>query len=83
MVWISDLQRETLLLVDKLINEGKTFNEIWWVLQEKGYHFMGERRNGYNIKTLFKLYDSNGQYSFVDLRKRRNELAYWETIKIS
>ena len=83
MVYISDLQKQTLILVNDLIEQGKTFDEIWWTLQEKGYHFMGERRNGYDIKTLFRLYDSNGQYSFVDLRKRRNGLAYWETIRIS
>ena len=83
MVGINDLQRETLLLVDNLVNEGKTFNEIWWILQEKGYRFQGERRNGYDIKTRFRLCDSNGNYSFVDLKKRRNGLATWETYRIS
>jgi len=87
MIYISDLQRETLLLVDDLINKGKTFNEIWWALQEQGYIFRGERRNGYDIKTLFQLCKMNEagrvEYSFVDLRKRRNGLAYWETYKIS
>ena len=82
MIYINDLQKETLLMVNDLIEQGKTFNEICWALQEKGYYFMGERHNGYDIKTLFKIYKDN-KYSFVDLRKRRNGLAYWETIKIS
>lgn len=83
MIWINDLQRKTLLFIDDLINQGKTFNEIWWALQEKGYRFQGERRNGYDIKTRFYLVDENGQPSFVYLIKRRNGLASWETIKIS
>ena len=83
MIYINDLQRETLLLVNDLIEQGKTFNEIWWVLQEKGYRFEGERHNGYDIKTKFYLKDKDGNGSFVWLRKRRNGLAYWETIKIS
>jgi hypothetical protein len=83
MVFINDLQRKTLLLVDSLINEGKTFNEIWWALQEEGYLFEGERRNGYDIKTRFYLKDSQGNPSFVWLKKRRNGLAYWETIKLT
>lgn len=83
MIYINDLQRKTLLLVDGLIGQGKNFNEIWWVLQEKGYHFEGERRNGYDIKTKFYLKDTNGNGSFVWLKKRRNGLASWETIKLS
>ena len=83
MVWINDLQKETLLFVNDLVEQGKTFNEIWWALQEKGYIFEGERHNGYDIKTKFYLKDANGNGSFVWLRKRRNGLAYWETIKIS
>ena len=83
MIYINDLQRKTLLLVDGLIGQGKNFNGIWWVLQEKGYRFEGERRNGYDIKTKFYLKDANGNGSFVWLKKRRNGLASWETIKLS
>lgn len=83
MVYINDLQKKTLLLVDKLISEGKSFNEIWSILQDKGYRFEGERHNGYDIKTKFYLRDKDYNGSFVWLRKRRNGLAYWETIRIS
>ena len=87
MVWLSNLQKETLLLVDKMIEENKTFDEIVWKLQEEKYYFKCETKNGYTKKSLFMIYkdDKNGkeEYSFVDLKRRRNGLAYWETIKIS
>ena len=87
MIYLSDLQRETLLLVDKMIEENKTFDEIVWKLQEEKYCFKCETKNGYTKKSLFMIYkdDENGkeEYSFVDLKRRRNGLAYWETIKIS
>lgn len=83
MVFIHDLQRKILMLLEELIAQNKTFNEIWWELQSRGYRFEGERRNGYDIKTKFYLKDSNGMGSFVWLKKRRNGLATWETIRIS
>lgn len=87
MIFLNDLQKETLLLVDNLINENKSFDEIIWKLQEKNYFFKVETKNGYTSKTLYMIYknDENGkeQYSFVDLKKRKNGLAYWETIKLS
>ena len=83
MVFITELQQQTLLLVDKLIEEKKTFSEIWTILSDKGYRFRSEVHNGYTIKTKFQLCDKNGNYSFVDLIKRRNGLASWETIKLS
>lgn len=91
MVWLSDLQRETLLLVDKMIEEKKTFEEISNYLYKNDYTFRVEVKNGYASKTHFEIvkrivnkdniikYD----YTFVDLIKRRNGLAFWETIKIS
>ena len=87
MVWLSNLQKETLLFVDDMIKEDKTFDEIVWKLQELKYYFMVETRNGYTKKNLFKIYKDNAdgkeEYSFVDLKKRRNGLAYWETIRLS
>ena len=83
MIYINKLQRETLLLVDKLIEEKKTFSEIEDILYDKGYRFRVEVHNGYTIKTKFQLCDKDGNYSFVDLIKRRNGLATWETIKLS
>ena len=83
MIFISELQQQTLLLVDKLIEEKKTFDEIWTILSNKGYLFRSEVHNGYAIKTKFQLCDKDGEYSFVDLIKRRNGLASWESIKIS
>lgn len=87
MVFLSNLQKETLFKVDKMIEENKTFDEIVWKLQEEKYYFKCETKNGYTKKSLFMIYkdDENGEeeYSFVDLKRRRNGLAYWETIKLS
>lgn len=94
MVWLSDLQRETLLLVDKMIEENKTFDEIQNYLYDNNYIFSQEVKNGYRSKTRFSIEKivhytkDNQEYmkyenTFVDLVKRRNGLAYWETIKIS
>ena len=82
-MFVSQLQKDTLSIVDEMINENKTFDEIVWKLQEKGYYFMIEG----NRKTLFKIYKDTErkeqEYSFVDLKKRRNGLAYWETFRLS
>ena len=91
MVWLSNLQKETLLKVDEMINENKTFDEIQNYLYKNDYMFRVEVKNGYASKTKFEIVkmikDENGnikeEYTFVDLIKRRNGLAFWETIKIS
>lgn len=82
MVFISQLQKETLLKVNDLINQNKDFDNIWWNLQKEGYDFIVECKNGYYSKTHYKLYKDN-QYSFVELIKRRNGKASWETWKLS
>ena len=82
MVYLSELQKETLLLVDNLIEEKKTYEEITNILYNKGYMYVVETKNGYTSKTLRKIYKNN-EYSFVDIKKRKNGLATWETIKIS
>ena len=85
--WISDLQKETLILVDSMVAENKTHKEIVEELIKKGYEFMVETKNGYTSKTKMELHKRNNEgkleNSFVDLIKRRNGLAYWETIRIS
>ena len=94
MIWLSELQKETLLLVDKMINEGKTFKEIQDYLYDNDYVFSVETKNGYTSKTKYSIEKitreiKDGQTyihyenSYVDLIKRRNGLAYWETIKLS
>ena len=87
MIYVSKLQQDTLLLVDKMINENKTHSEIWEELYKNGYSFIVESRNGYISKTKTKLYKKNDEgkeeYSFVDLIKRRNGLACWETWRLS
>lgn len=90
MIFLSDLQKETLLLIDKLINENKTFDEIQNYLYSNDYIFSIETKNGYTSKTKFsiekiiRLDDNKIKYenTFVDLIKRRNGLANWETIRI-
>lgn len=91
MVFISDLQKETLLKVDEMINENKTFEEISNYLYKNDYTFRVEVKNGYASKTKFEIVKIirntddtiKYEYTFVDLIKRRNGLAFWETIKIS
>lgn len=87
MIWLNDLQKETLLFVDDMITQNKTFNEIYNALNDKGYSFRVEIKNGYASKTRFEIIKWNDEkndfeYSFVDLIKRRNGLAHWETIRI-
>ena len=50
--------------------------------EEEALAFIKEIKNGYMSKTQTKLYKNN-ENSFVTLIKRRNGLAYWETIKLS
>ena len=94
MIYLSDLQKETLLKVDKMIEQNKTFDELQNYLYDNDYIFSQEVKNGYRSKTSFSLVKivhyikDNQEYmkyenTFVYLIKRKNELAYWETIKIS
>jgi len=94
MIYLSELQKETLLLVDKMIDEGKTFKEIQDYLYDNDYIFSQEIKNGYRSKTKYTIEkitmeDKDGQTyihyenSYVDLIKRKNGLAYWETIRLS
>ena len=91
MVYLSNLQKETLLKVDEMINENKTFEEISNYLYKNDYTFRVEVKNGYASKTKFEIvkiirkedHTIKYEYTFVDLIKRRNGLAYWETIRIS
>ena len=91
MVFLNELQKETLILVDDMIEKGKTFEEISNYLYDNDYIFRQEIKNGYRSKTKFSIEkiirNENGTVSykntFVDLIKRRNGLAYWETIKLS
>ena len=94
MIYLSELQKETLLLVDDMINKNFTFEDIERYLYNHDYIFSQEIKNGYRSKTKFTIekktrYEKDGQTyihyenSYVDLIKRRNGLAYWETYKIS
>lgn len=94
MIWLSDLQKQTLLKVNDMIEQNKTFDEIQNYLYNNGYIFSQQVKNGYRSKTRFSIEKivhytkDNREYmkyenTFVDLIKRKNGLAYWETIKIS
>lgn len=86
MVYISDLQKETLELVDNLINENKTHNEIIRFLYDNGYELRVPTKNGYTSKTRIDLFKENKQGemedSFVTVIKRKNGLASWETLRL-
>lgn len=89
MVYISKLQETTLKLVDNMINEGKTFDEITDELCKQHYSFMVEKKNGRYNKNHLLLYkmklDGNKivseDYSFVDLVQKRGKVT-WETVKL-
>ena len=94
MIWSSDLQKETLLKFNEMIEQNKTFDEIQTYLYNNDYIFSQQIKNGYRSKTRFSIekivhYTKDNQphikyeNTFVDLIKRKNGLAYWETIKIS
>ena len=81
MIFLNDLHKETLLLVDKMINDNKTFEEIQNYLYDNDYIFSVEAKNGYASKTHFRIekidkYKKDGKtnYTFVDLIKRKNGL---------
>ena len=83
MVFINDEQKKVLLKVSDLINKQTTFNDITNVLYAEGYHFRVYAHNGYTPKTTFEIVTSDNMPTFVWLKKRRNGLAFWETIKLS
>lgn len=86
MFYISGLQKETLELVDSLINENKTYNEIIKILYDNGYELRVPTKNGYTSKTRIDLFkeDKQGKMedSFVTVIKRKNGLASWETLRL-
>ena len=89
MVYISKLQETTLKLIDNIINEEKTFDEITDELCKQHYSFMVEKKNGRYNKNHLLLYkmklDGNKivseDYSFVDLVQKRGKVT-WETIRL-
>lgn len=86
MIYLTELHRDTLLLVSEMTDKNMTFEEITNYLYDNGYCYRVETKNGYTSKTHFEICKHNNgkeEYSFVDLIKRKNGLAYWETVKIS
>ena len=82
MVFVSKLQQDTLRIVDDMIEKNKTFEEIQNVLYDMGYSFRVEIKNGYMKKSIVEIC-KDSEYSFVDLKRRRNGLATWETHVLS
>ena len=88
MVWLSNLQKDTLFLVDKMITENKTFEEISNYLYNNDYIFSvkNNSKKTFRIEKIIRNKENNTieyENTFVDLIKRRNGLASWETIKLS
>jgi len=82
MVFASELQRKTLLLLNDLIDKNIKHDDILQILLKQNYDFIKEIKNGYMSKTQTKLYKNN-ENSFVTLIKRRNGLADFETFILS
>lgn len=83
MVYISEKHKETLLLVDKLVDEGKNYHEILETLYwDYGYQMrVPYTKSGKISKTKTELVKDN-EYTFVDLKKKRNGFCEWETIRL-
>ena len=79
MVFVSELQRKTLILLDELIDKNIKHDEIEKILFKNDYEFIKEIKNGYMSKTKTQLY-KNHENTLVTLIKRRNGLADFETI---
>lgn len=77
-MYLSELQKNTLILIDDMINKEQNHYDIELELFRQGYDFIKEIKNGYMSKTKTKLY-KNGENSFVTLIKRRNSLADYES----
>ena len=78
MVFASELQRKTLILINDLIEKDIKHDDIMTILLQNGYDFIKEIKNGYMSKTQTKLYKNN-ENTYVTLIKRRNGLADFET----
>lgn len=78
MIFASELQRKTLILINDLIEKDIKHDDIMIVLLQNGYDFIKEIKNGYMSKTQTKLYKNN-ENTYVTLIKRRNGLADFET----
>lgn len=85
MIYINDLQKNTLLLVDDMINKNKDFEYIARKLAENNYSL---KINGKNINRLY-IYKMekrgntilNEIYTFVNLVKKKN-CVIWETVNL-
>lgn len=78
MIFASELQRKTLILINDLIEKDIKHDDIMIILLQNGYDFIKEIKNGYMSKTQTKLYKNN-ENTYVTLIKRRNGLADFET----
>lgn len=79
MVFATELQRQTLVLLNDLIEKNVKHEDIIAILIKNDYEFIKELKNGYMSKTKTKLY-KNKENTFVTLIKRRNGLADFETM---
>ena len=83
MICISNLQRDTLLLADEIIEQGKTFDEVIRWFSDKGYILrVPQTLSGAWSKTIVELC-KDGEYSFVDIKKKRNGKCEWQSIALS
>lgn len=77
-MFVSELQKNTLILLNDLIDKKQKHDDVELILLKQGYDFIKEIKNGYMSKTKTKLY-KNGENSFVTLIKRRNNLVDYES----
>ena len=83
MIFISEEQRQVLQLVNDRIDKNKTYFEIMQELSDLGYRLRVECKGSYIPKSYVEIVSKDNLSTFVWLHKKRNGLAYWETIKLS
>lgn len=81
LVYVSELQRDTLLKVDEMCNKGMSFTDVWYALQNDGYYLKCYARNhkrGSDMPTRGMVY-KDGEFSLVTIINGKDGKCSWET----
>lgn len=81
LVYVSQLQQDTLEKVMKMCDDGMSFVDVWFEMQEDGYDLKCYSRNhkkGSDMPTRGMLYKNN-EFSFVTIINGKDGKCSWET----
>ena len=80
-VYVSQLQQDTLEKVMKMCDDGMSFVDVWFEMQEDGYDLKCYSRNhkkGRDMPTRGMLYKNN-EFSFVTIINGKDGKCSWKT----